>query len=91
MAHVTRFQSLYILSLKEVGTYKEMISSHLDVCLDVIVPCPNSGCGANIKLRDITSHHSVCPDAMVPCPNNGCGADVKRKDMHGFSLLRVPV
>ena len=66
---------------KEVGTYKEMISSHLDVCPDAIVPCPNSGCGANIKRRDITSHHSVCPEVMVPCPNSGCGENIKRKDM----------
>ena len=65
---------------KEVGTYKEIISSHLDVCPDAIVPCPNSGCGANIKRRDITSHHSVCPEVMVPCPNSGCGAAIKRKD-----------
>ena len=40
---------------EEVGTYKEMISSHLDVCSDAIVLCPNSGCGANIKRRDVVS------------------------------------
>ena len=66
---------------KEVGTYKEITSSHLDVCPDALVACPNSGCGASIKKRDITFHHSVCPDVKELCPNSECGANIKRKDL----------
>ena len=65
---------------KKGGTYKEMTGSHLDVCPDAIVPCPNSGCESNIRRQDITSHHAVCPNVVVPCSNSECGASIKRKD-----------
>ena len=66
---------------KGVGTYKDMISFHLDVCPDAMVACPNRGCGTNLKRKDMVFHCSECPNTMVPCPNRGCGESVKRKDI----------
>ena len=70
---------------KGVGTYKDMIGFHLDVCPDAMVACPNRGCGESVKRKDIASHCSECPDATIPCPNGGCGASVKRKDLASHS------
>ena len=55
------------------GTYKEMTGGHLDECPDLIVPCPNNGCGVSIKRKQMASHHLECPYATIDCPYKDVG------------------
>ena len=53
--------------------YKEMIGGHLDICPDLMVPCPNSGCEVSIKRKDMASHHLECPHETISCPYKDVG------------------
>ena len=58
---------------KVEGIYKEMIGGHLDMCPDLMVPCPNSGCEVSIKRKDMASHHLECPYETISCPYEDAG------------------
>ena len=55
------------------GTYKEMTGGHLDTCPDLMVPCPNSGCGFTIKRKEIVSHRLECPLETICCSYRDVG------------------
>ena len=52
---------------KSKGTYKEMTGGHLGECPDLMIPCPNSGCGVSIKRKQMDSHHLKCPYEIIHC------------------------
>ena len=58
---------------KAEGPYKKMIGCHLDMCPDLMVPCPISGCEVSIKRKDMASHHLECPHETISCPYKDVG------------------
>ena len=58
---------------KSKGTYKEMTGGHLFACPDLMVPCPNNGCGVSIKRKQMALHHLRCPYQIIGCPYKEVG------------------
>ena len=58
---------------KSKGPYKEMTGGHLSKCPDLMVPCPNNGCGVNITRKKMASHGLECPYKTINCPYKDVG------------------
>ena len=73
---------------KSKGTYKEMTGGHLDECPDLMIPCPNNGCGDSIKRKQIVSHHLECPFKTIDCPYKdvGCTYTSPRRTMEDHKV-----
>ena len=68
---------------KEVGEYEERVTTHLEICPKMKVPCPNTLCNISISRCNISSHCQICVYEKVPCKyaNIGCKEKVLRKDL----------
>ena len=69
---------------KESGEYQKMITTHLEECDSVEVPCPNEECGVCIERQFIFRHlQTVCDFERVHCKYEdiGCQEEVLRKDL----------
>ena len=66
----------------EPGEYQERTTTHLTKCPDVMVLCPNEGCGESILRCKVTQHRRDCPFEEVPCKyaRIGCEQRVLLKD-----------
>ena len=66
----------------EVGEYEERTSSHLDICPQFKISCPNK-CGEMIPRCQNKQHRSTCLYEMVSCKYKtiGCKTIQRRRDM----------
>ena len=68
----------------ETGRYRERVTSHLQDCPMVVVPCPNEGCEQEVPRSQLQAHVATdCEYAVLPCRyrEHGCGAELPRGDM----------
>lgn len=65
------------------GSYEEITTTHLQVCLQVPLPCPVQGCDQRIKRCNLNEHLARCSKLVVCCPNhaNGCETMIQREHM----------
>lgn len=70
------------------GTLREIAGSHLELCPERMLSCPN-GCGPDKWARkNLTSHRAVCPKETVPCPyaSVGCASSFPRENLSRHKL-----
>ena len=68
---------------RETGEYRERTTTHLEECPNMIIPCPNDGCGEEIERCDVIEHRQNCLFELISCKytNIGCMEHVLRKDL----------
>ena len=69
---------------KTVGSFEEIMGSHLDVCGQVPLDCPNKCSEQKVLRQDLTDHiEKDCPLQVVGCEfaHVGCTVRYSRRDM----------
>ena len=68
---------------RKTGEYQERITTHLESCPMMEVPCPNSGCKICIVRCNLSKHRQKWPFQIVCCKYEtiGCTLGVIRKDL----------
>ena len=69
---------------EESGEYEERMTTHLEKCPLMKIPCSNNGCSCLVARCKLTSHRiKFCEFEMVPCKyaKIGCMFKVPRKDL----------
>ncbi len=64
------------------GTYCDITTTHVEQCPNVIVPCPNTGCGTDMKRCEISKHRQSCLKEVVKCSyaKVGCEEEMAREE-----------
>ena len=67
----------------EEDRYRDITTSHLEICDKLVVPCPNEGCSETLPRCDIPEHRQTCPMEVVACKYSAIGCEEKqlRKDL----------
>ena len=66
----------------ETGRYRECVTSHLQDCPMVIVPCPNEGCEQEMCSSLVQFHVATdCEFTVLPCRYSTCMAALPRRDL----------
>lgn len=70
------------------GPFDEISTDHLQVCLEVPLPCPMQECNQKIKRCKLNEHLTKCPKLVVKCPNheNGCSTMIRRENLEEHCL-----
>ena len=65
--------------------------SHLEICPDLLIPCPNEGCQKYIKRNEMAYHRQSCIKEIVPCPyaSVGCKQRMKRERLDDHDAENV--
>lgn len=58
----------------QYGTYRAIMSVHIEECPEITVPCPN-GCIVSIIRRELESHLMSCPKEEIACPFEDVGCN----------------
>jgi hypothetical protein len=65
--------------------YEERMTTHLDECPLMKIPCSNEGCCCLVARCKLRSHCDKCEFEIVPCKyvyaKIGCAVKVPRKDL----------
>jgi TNF receptor-associated factor 4 len=48
--------------------YRVITGTHVDVCPDMPIPCPNKGCNERLLRKSLTNHQEECPKEIIECP-----------------------
>ena len=67
----------------ETGEYQERTTTHLEICQNVVVCCPNDECPVRLPRCELDTHRSACEMELVDCNyvDLGCKAKLYRKDL----------
>ena len=65
------------------GKHNIVTGSHLEICPDILIPCPNEGCENHIKRNKMANHRVSCIKEVIPCPyiSVGCKQRIKREEL----------
>jgi TNF receptor-associated factor 4 len=68
---------------EESGEYEERMTTHLDECPLMKIPCSNEGCCCLVARCELASHHEECEFEVVPCKyaKIGCAVEFTRQDL----------
>ena len=68
---------------KESGEHHERTTSHLEICPQFEVPCPNDECRLSIPRCEVSTHCSICDHEPISCKyaEVGCKKKPPRKDL----------
>ena len=66
-----------------VSSHESGCVSHLAICLEVPLTCPNKCGSSGIKRKNLENHRSKCPQEPVECPfaEAGCKSDLRRHQL----------
>ena len=81
---------------KHTGRYRNITTTHFEICSKVKTPCPNSECKVSVLRCNLANHQLKCQYEEVPCKyaKIGCEEEPLRKDLqqHGNdAILHLPL